>query len=247
MKKLVKLYRKELHIPAKYFEFLRGKKDCCTNEITQDQSFLYGVEAMSNRKIAKFQKQLERPPICRVGDIRIDVPVWFGDFREAKIRICVVGLEPRHTDDLFNNLKKGKTVFASPFGADRWNDDFRVRGKPHKKYRRALAPVLNGNYFLLLTDVVKEFQVKSEQKKQNDTRAKRRFPQLARTWGACLKAEIAIVKPNLIVAFGKRAEKALAKQLAFAKINVVFVRHPSYGGEKSALEEIEAALLNAHI
>lgn len=54
------------------------------------------------------------------GDIRVDLPVWFGDVNAAN-KIVVIGMEPRDTDKSghLNIEKVDQYVFATPFALER--------------------------------------------------------------------------------------------------------------------------------
>jgi hypothetical protein len=71
---------------------------------------------------------------CQIGDIRIDVPIWFSNLSTAKRRIIVFGLEPRGTNSPSNIERVGSKVFASPFGLDRWNEHSTVSRNPQSRY-----------------------------------------------------------------------------------------------------------------
>ena len=101
--------------------------------------------------------------IVNAGDIRIDMPVLIGN-KDSESRILILGLEPRHTHDFYNVIKKGKMVYATPFGIDRWyaNVKQNVYASAFKKY---LAP---GKLFLF-SDFVKEYLVVDPTNKINNS------------------------------------------------------------------------------
>ena len=91
--KLIEHYQ-TLHIPEDYFRVVRGLRDRDGREYMQDPSFLYGIQGM--------QRPGYTPPgKASAGDIRTDVPMWFGDLDSAKLKVCVVGSETRDTDSAF--------------------------------------------------------------------------------------------------------------------------------------------------
>ena len=91
-----------------------------------------------------------KKPIVQKGDIRIDVPVLIGDVK-SKHRVLILGLEPRHTDDVFNIMKVGNKVFATPFGIDRWYSDSK-----QGVYASAFERFLSSDKLFLFSDFVKQ-------------------------------------------------------------------------------------------
>jgi len=78
-----------------------------------------------------FQNELV---ISEVSDLRVDLPIWFGDENSCKLKLMVLGLEPRNTKNKYNIEKIGKHVFATPFALEHWtNRNKYFRGKENKK------------------------------------------------------------------------------------------------------------------
>jgi hypothetical protein len=110
--------------------------------------------------------------------LRVDVPVWFGDFQRSDNKILVYGREPRDTDKLFNIEVIGNRTYATPFGCDRWNDNSTI--KPQLKYFRIFKEIIgNQENFIIFSDIVK-YYITNGNKKQNDEKARRTFSQIAR-------------------------------------------------------------------
>jgi hypothetical protein len=231
----------QLKIPKEYFGLICTLRDKRPSEYTQITSFLSGT----NKILIKDEAISSVDSIqTSIGDFRIDVPVWFGKFDNARFKVCVVGSEPRDTSSSFNIARVGNRIFASPFGADRWNCHSTIARRPQLKYFRALERLLcHPKVFLLLTDVIKEYSVVSLNKSHNDRYARQQFPRLIDKWRDFLTLELEIVKPDIIIAFGNTANQALMK-VGLPKSDIIKVRHPSYGGERVAKEQIECIIKN---
>jgi uracil-DNA glycosylase len=170
-----------------------------------------------------------------VGNVRVDLPVWFGK-ADSRVRVIIVGLEPRDTDTKngFLNIEhKDNHVFATPFALER----------PVKKYQKSFSPLTSReDVFSYFTDVVKTYKViDTVDKKVNDRAARKSFWETAEANLPFLKKEFCTIKPTKIIALGN--ESSLFLKRHFKEYDVIKVRHPARGGAEQCATEI-AGILN---
>ena len=167
------------------------------------------------------------------GNIRVDLPIWFGDFPTAKVKIVFLGLEPRHTHDKYNIEKVGNYVYGTPFGVEHW--------KSENTYYKSFSVAINDqNVFCYFSDVVKEYVVKStDNKKSNDKFNRDWFCERANdnTRKAFLRHELKIISPDIIIALGNDSYCFL-KAFLGDKYNIQKVRHPAHGGSEEAKDQL---------
>ena len=165
------------------------------------------------------------------GDIRIDLPVWFGNIK-SKNRVVFIGQEPRDTRKDFNIEKVGNSVFATPFGIE----------KSYSRYFKLFEPYLNNaDTFFLFMDVVKEYEVLNhDDKTVNDKNATDNF--LKKSDEEFIKKELDIIEPTIIICLGEKAYKFMKKPL-FSTYNVKQITHPAaWGGANKAKEQLQEIL-----
>lgn len=177
-----------------------------------------------------------KKPIVQKGDIRIDVPVLIGDVK-SKHRVLILGLEPRHTDDVFNIMKVGNKVFATPFGIDRWYSDSK-----QGVYASAFERFLSSDKLFLFSDFVKEYWVADPGLKgKNDELARENFKQLFdKKYRLLLEKEIELFEPTMIVALGKVDISKKVPKSWLEKYNVQVIAHPTNGNYK----RMQTAMMN---
>lgn len=166
------------------------------------------------------------------GDVRVDLPVWFGDVN-ATNKIVVIGMEPRDTDKEghLNIERVDKYVFATPFALER----------PKGPYHSAFRDLTNQeDVFAYFTDVVKTYAVSGD-KVQDDLHARQNFAQQAQEEKAFLLKELDIIKPTKIVALGNESF-AFLKDFLGDKYDIQKVRHPSQGGATLARQQLSDLL-----
>ena len=163
--------------------------------------------------------------IVRAGDSRIDMPMLIGHVNSEK-RIFILGLEPRHTHDFYNVLKKGKMVYATPFGIDRWYADVKqnIYASAFKKY---LAP----EKLFLFSDFVKEYLVIDPTNKiNNSNQARLKFEELFESkYQRILEQEIELFKPNIIIGLGKTDISKKVPASFIKNYNIQVISHPING------------------
>ena len=163
--------------------------------------------------------------IVNAGDIRIDMPMLMGNINPEK-RILILGLEPRHTHDFYNVLKKGEMVYATPFGIDRWyaNVKQNVYASAFKKY---LAP----EKLFLFSDFVKEYYVIDPSNKiKNSTQARFKFEELFESkYQHLLEQEIKLFNPNIIVGLGKTDISKKVPSSFLKNYDIQVISHPING------------------
>ena len=213
-----------------FYDILLSKINSNSNEFIQSQRFLYGF-----KKNNSFRENIINSITREASDLRIDVPVWFGDISNSKNRILVFGREPRDTDPIFNIEKIGRNVFATPFGIDRWNIMSSVKKKPQNKYYRVFNNLVSDeNNFVVFSDVVKDYL--------DDFSAKRTFFEKANKEILFIKKEIYLIKPTHIITLGDYSYKFINKY--FGNYKILRIRHPSHGGEKEAISQLSQLVLN---
>jgi hypothetical protein len=175
--------------------------------------------------------------LTKAGDIRVDLPIWFGD-SSAKTKIIVVGLEPRDTDKSghLNIERIDNYVFGTPFALER----------PKGPYHTAFQELINAsNAFLYFTDVVKTYQVESSGDKAADDRiARKSFWGKAQKGKAFFLEELQTIAPTKIIALGNDSFSILNKHLG-ETFDIQKVRHPSQGCAKLAREQLKVILQSA--
>lgn len=170
------------------------------------------------------------------GDIRVDLPIWFGDFNTDN-KIIILGLEPRDTDQSghLNIERIDNFVFGTPFALER----------PKGPYYSAFQDIITANKGLIyFTDVVKTYHVShSTNKSANDKEARTNFWTKAEEGKSFLSKEIESIKPKKIIGLGNHSYHFLQSHFG-DKYKVHKIRHPSQGGTKLAKEQLKSLLLN---
>jgi len=181
---------------------------------------------------------IEGSIIARPGDIRVDLPIWFGDV-SSKNRIIFLGLEPRDTEAKYNIEKKDNFIFATPFGIEFWNE----KNKYFKSFKSVLKP---NDLFVYFTDVVKHYEVKST-KNKSDINARALFWEKAVLEENLefLNQELNLINPTHVIALGGDSFKFLNHHFG-EKWNVVKVIHPAARPDKktgmNAYEKVNETL-----
>ena len=110
MDKLYQFYENELGGNG-FYSLLMHKTKESTNQFNQNIVF--------NNTDSSISKVSSDVPKVNNGDIRIDMPILCGNIKSQR-KVLFLGLEPRHTDDIYNIMKIDNKVFATPFGIDKW-------------------------------------------------------------------------------------------------------------------------------
>ena len=167
---------------------------------------------------------------AKPNDIRVDLPIWFGNPKTAKLKLMILGREPRDSHDKYNIEVKydSKFVFGSPFGIEHWNE----KNKYYRSFKNLIAKQDILTYF---TDVVKTYEVKSS-KSESDFSAKVNFWSHAETDLnnlEFLKQEVDLLSPDIIIGLGNDSFNFLCKH--FAKEYLVEkVIHPNARQDKQS-------------
>jgi hypothetical protein len=230
MDQLVAFYKKLGF--TNFYNLINANIEHNKNEFIQSDRFLFGL----NNSIVSPSNILE----CNTGDIRFDIPVWFGDINKAKSRIVVFGLEPRDTDSTFNIEKIENRVYATPFGVDRWIESSSVQRKPQNRYYRVFNELVNDHSnFVLFSDVVKDYYIDSKhnENRKNDIIARDLFFEKAYAELDFLKEEIELIKPTHIITLGLDSYNFIKAN--FSEMQIFKLRHPANGGENLAKKQIK--------
>jgi hypothetical protein len=164
-------------------------------------------------------------PKVKNGDIRIDMPILCGNIKSQR-KVLFLGLEPRHTDDIYNIMKIGNRVFATPFGIDKWYSKSK-----QSVYASAFEKFLKLNALFLFSDFVKEYKVVDALKKaSNDQQARTDFKTLLdNTYKSILEKEIKLFEPTLIIGLGKGDISRKVPKIWLKEYNVKVISHPTNG------------------
>jgi hypothetical protein len=167
---------------------------------------------------------------AKLSDIRVDLPIWFGDQEKIKLKVMILGREPRDSHDKYNievNDDNGY-VFGSPFGIEYWSEK-------NKYFRSFKTLIRNKEILSYFTDVVKTYEVK-DSKSESDFSAKVNF------WSHAesdinnlefLKQEVDLLGPDLIIGLGNDSFNFLNKHFA-QKYSVKKVIHPNARQDKQS-------------
>jgi len=223
---LLKHYKERFYFNNFYNQLLSDISGAPERYITSN-TFLSGVLPSS----IEIKRSLTI--LTKNGDIRIDLPVWFGNPENAR-KIVVIGLEPRDTDKSgsLNIEREGNYVFATPFAIER----------PHGPYYPVFQPFFNKNEaFIYFTDVVKSYEINTNDKSSDDKHARQSFRKKALLELSFLKRELEIIQPSKIIALGNVSFDFLYKTLG-KMYDIRKVRHPSYGGSRLAHQQFSEIL-----
>jgi hypothetical protein len=165
---------------------------------------------------------------AKPSDVRIDLPIWFGEPEKVKLKIMVLGREPRDSHDKYNIEvnEDNRYVFGSPFGIEYWNEK-------NKYYRSFKSLIRNKEFLTYFTDVVKSYEVKNS-KPESDFSAKVNF------WSHAdsdlnnlkfLKQEVDLLRPDIIIGLGNDSFNFLNKHFA-QNYSVKKVIHPNARQDK---------------
>jgi hypothetical protein len=231
MNELVSLYKQLGFVD--FYNLIQSNRKLNETEFIQSDRLLLGLDFVNVIPSSLIE--------CNDGDIRIDVPVWFGDIEKAKNKIIVFGLEPRDTNSSFNIERINNMVYATPFGVDRWNEQSTIMRKPQNKYFRVFNDLVNNeSNFVLFSDVVKDYSVSSKlnENRKNDEIARKHFFEKATGSLDFLKEEIDTIQPTLIITLGFDSYNFIKSN--FKNQKVIKLRHPANGGERLALERLNS-------
>jgi hypothetical protein len=224
MQHLLDFYENKLGAEG-FYNFLAKKIDNFSIEFNNKDLFL------GNKK--KCVLDLSSPNV-EPKDIRIDLPILLGKIN-SKVRIMILGLEPRHTNDFYNIFKVENKVFATPFGIDRWYSNNRKN-----MYASAFEKFLTKERLFLFSDFVKEYEVSDPNNKRlNDQKARENFKnKFSETYKAILEKEIEIFEPTLIIALGKTDINKKVDKQWLKQYNVNIISHPTNGNYNRMQSEL---------
>jgi hypothetical protein len=178
--------------------------------------------------------------LVRTKDVRMDMPFLCGDFK-ADTRVLVLGLEPRHTDDLFNIFRVENRVYGTPFGVDRW---YTSRNKG--VYASAFKPFLSDSRLFLFSDFVKEYKVLDPSNKSvNDSYARESFQvNFEEKYRSILEKEIDLFSPDIIIALGKTDVSRKIPEAWLNNYGIRVIHHPVSGNFKRMQDGMKLILQN---
>lgn len=241
-------------LPKDYYESLKYLCRPDHGPYLQSSRFLTGIEAM-NKDIVK-PGEIDTD----IGDIRIDVPVWFGCPDNAELRIAVIGLEPRDTNmgfnlassAFFNKNEQHKYVYATPYGIDHWNSDNQLfKAFNMYNYRNVFNDLIESrDLFVLFTDFVKKFDIfykpgadisPKNAKISNQKCARKTFNEKAKESVSLVQNELSIIQADLIITLGKPSANAVSKYLQSEIPHLRFTHPAAYGNVK-----VNGKIVSAH-
>lgn len=177
-------------------------------------------------------------PEVNCGDVRIDIPILCGNVN-SKLKVLFLGLEPRHTDDMYNIMKIENKVFATPFGIDKWYSNSK-----QSVYASAFEKFLKLDGLFLFSDFVKEYEVNDpNQKSLNDQKARANFEKnFTNKYKSILEHEIEIFEPTLIIGLGKGDISKKVPKTWLDQFNVNVISHPTNGNFPRMQNELKELL-----
>ncbi len=163
------------------------------------------------------------------GDIRVDLPIWFGDPSKVKLKVMILGREPRNSHDKFNIevSNEHNFVFGTPFGIEYWSEK-------NKYYRSFKNLIKNDEILTYFSDVVKTYEVK-QSKTESDLHAKVSFwkkAEMEKDNLVFLKTEVDLLNPDVIIGLGNDSYNFLKKH--FKSFDVQKVIHPNARQDKKS-------------
>ena len=229
MDKLYKFYEKELFGNG-FYSLLMHKTKESTNQFNQNIVF--------NNTDSSISKVSSDVPKVNNGDIRIDMPILCGNIKSQR-KVLFLGLEPRHTDDIYNIMKIDNKVFATPFGIDKWNSKSK-----QSIYARAFEKFLKLDALFLFSDFVKEYKVVDpSMKASNDLQARDNFKNLFdNKYRSILEQEIKLFEPTLIIGLGKVDISRKVPKTWLNEYNVKVISHPTNGNFNRMQSELSEIL-----
>jgi hypothetical protein len=229
MDKLYQFYENELGGTG-FYSLLMHKTKESTNQFNQNIVF--------NNTDSSISKVSSDVPKVNNGDIRIDMPILCGNIKSQR-KVLFLGLEPRHTDDIYNIMKIDNKVFATPFGIDKWNSKSK-----QSIYARAFENFLKLDALFLFSDFVKEYKVIDALKKtSNDQQARSNFKTLFdNRYKSILEQEIKLFEPTLIIGLGKGDISRKVPKTWLNEHNVKIISHPTNGNFNRMQSELAEIL-----
>jgi hypothetical protein len=205
---------------------------------TKESTNLFNQNILFNNIDSNLSKVSSVLPKVNNGDIRIDMPILCGNIK-SKRKVLFLGLEPRHTDDSYNIMKKGNKVFATPFGIDKWYSKSK-----QSVYASAFEKFLKLDALFLFSDFVKEYKVVDTSKKgSNDQQARSNFKSLLDDkYKSILEEEIKIFSPTLIIGLGKGDISRKVSKTWLNEFNVKVISHPTNGNFNRMQSELAEIL-----
>lgn len=237
IEELVEHYQKWFNF-SYYYDLLLNQKMSEDNEFIKNSEYLDGINRCEGSHNAK-----EEIIDAKMGDIRIDVPVWIGNLEKATKRIVVLGSEPRDTDSAFNveriNFDNKNFIFGNPFGVNRWNLQSSVKRKPQNKYFSVFEQILKQDkVFILFSDAVKTYEMKFATSKENDRYARSLFKIEFEKQKELLLKELELISPTHILVLGNDAFSLISQTIIGRRYPLYKIRHPAQGGVTQAKKEI---------
>jgi hypothetical protein len=205
---------------------------------TKESTYLFNQNILFNNINSNLSKVSSVLPKVNNGDVRIDMPILCGN-PKSKLKILFLGLEPRHTDDMYNIMKVGNNVFATPFGIDRWYSNSK-----QSVYASAFKKFLSNDGLYLFSDFVKEYEVFDlKQKGLNDEIARTNFKNKFTTkYQTILEKEIKIFEPTMIIGLGKTDINKKVDKQWLKQFNVNIISHPTNGNFNRMQSELTEIL-----
>lgn len=229
MNKLFSFYENELGAKA-FYSVLKEKSKATPN--------LFNPNIVFNNNDSNVSKVSSDVPKVHNGDIRIDMPILCGNIKSQR-KVLFLGLEPRHTDDIYNIMKIDNKVFATPFGIDKWYSKSK-----QSVYASAFEKFLKLDALFLFSDFVKEYKVVDASKKaSNDQQARSNFKTLLDDkYKSILEEEIRIFEPSLIIGLGKGDISSKVSKNWLSEYNVKVISHPTNGNFNRMQSELAEIL-----
>jgi len=223
-----------------FYENELGAKDFYSvlNEKSKESPNFFNPNIVFNNIDSSGSKGISDLPKVNNGDIRIDMPILCGNIKSQR-KVVFLGLEPRHTDDIYNIMKIDNKVFATPFGIDKWYSKSK-----QSVYASAFERFLKLDALFLFSDFVKEYKVVDASKKaSNDQQARSNFKTLLfDKYKSILEQEIKLFEPTLIIGLGKGDISRKVPKNWLSEYNVKVISHPTNGNFNRMQSELAEIL-----
>lgn len=151
----------------------------------------------------------------------IDMPTWF-NLAHSKWRIMIVAQDPLRNPKWYKDCPHA--ICSSPFGLHSY--EWRLNGRGGKRLYNLIEKLTTEDCGVYLTDIFKLY-IKGEGKAKKPYSFKNEHYE---RFAEILSREITIVNPDIIVAMGKKASKALNEISRFCKDLPEIIEMPHFSG-----------------
>ena len=162
----------------------------------------------NNEGVANFKYQdnkihrIQNVPLSGATLKGIDLPTWFGDY--SKTRVMILGIDPLRNEKVFkreNADVDNDVIIGTPYALH----EIKARIGACATYWNFIEG-LSENHFVYCTDIYKTYYLKRDGVRSYNDQDFKSTPNHANL----LKAEIDLIRPDVIIAFGNLVEDFLS-------------------------------------